>query len=258
VAQRLSAHESSINALMAFPLERAVSHAHVQAAGVDDVKQPALHMCRSSHEPVPEGTPAPLEQLVDALCWKAQRASALQSPPASAAHAMNTVLARQSVEQLAGSVTPQPTRAMHADEQIASSGSASPVDVPELEPLLGATPLLEPLPDAAPLEPLLDGPLLEPLLDAAPLLLPPASLPPPLPPLLDPHAANDPQTLASEAIMMPRWILVFTEASSRARPAFASRGIPVWTSCYAKGAPVKPASRSPCSPCEHPRHVRPL
>jgi hypothetical protein len=227
---------------MALPLERAVSHAHVQVAGVDDVKQPALHMCRSSHEPVPEGMPAPLEQLVDALCSKAQRASALQSPPASAAHAMNTVLARQSVEQLAGSVTPQPTRAMHADEQIASSGSASPVDVPELEPLLGATPLLEPLLDAAPLEPLLDGPLLEPLLDAAPLLLPPASLPPPWPPpLLDPHAANDPPTLASEAITMTRWIVVFIEFPCRARPAFAGRGtLPLGCLPTRKASPSSP------------------
>jgi len=229
VAQRLSAHESSINALMAFPLERAVSHAHVQAAGVDDVKQPALHMCRSSHEPVPEGTPAPLEQLVDALCSKAQRASALQSSPAFAAHAMNTVLARQSVEQVGGSVTPQPTRAVHADEQIASAGSASPVAVPELEPLLEAAPVLEP-----PLDP--------PLLDAAPLLLPPASLPPPWPPpLLDPHAANDPPTLASEAITMTRWIVVFIEFPCRARPAFAGRGtLPLGCLPTRKASPSSP------------------
>ena len=100
--QRLCAHVSSTSALMAFSGDRAESHSQVHDDGAAAEKQLALQECSASHEPVPEGIPVPPEQAVDALCLKAQTASALQSVPAPAAHAMNTLLARQSVAQLVG------------------------------------------------------------------------------------------------------------------------------------------------------------
>jgi hypothetical protein len=96
------AHVSSTRASRALAGASAVSHVQVHDVLLADEKQPALHVRSASHEPVPDGTPAPLEQFVAALCSKAQSARALQSVPALAAHAMKTLLARQSVAQLVG------------------------------------------------------------------------------------------------------------------------------------------------------------
>jgi hypothetical protein len=194
------AQVSSTSASSALSGESAASHAHAHAFASVDEKQAALQERNLSQVLVPAGTPPPPGQDVEALCLNAQSARALQSCPAGPAQAMNTVLARQSVAQVLGYVTPQPMSALQALEQTcseaadAASGNAPP-SLLALPPLAPA--LLAPLPLALPL--------------LAPLL--PPSFPLPLPPLDPLHAANDHPTLRSDAMTVAHLIPVPNGAS---------------------------------------------